>query len=397
MSFSTLPWKYVNEGNVHIVLQILENNYVLRFIKQDNKKLKKASVLESVEFVNLVMIPLIFFDYRYQEEVIEFSLHDINNLVEKLYEFRPKDRLFKSSLYTFAIKAPNLTIINKNADNYCIEIKPKEGFLANSLKKYSKCYYCLKQLMKLKDQKIEKVSNYCPLDLFSGNRNRMKFALESLIGNPQNNFKVLKNGVLICKEHVSFSSLLQEINVFGSSINLFLDSIIGILLGDGKSDINIVETESTTIQSKSELCKIDNNLESYSFMGNLLNLQRLSENFNCSLGKHRENIDYVHSILNELKSNKLDLKNRDHRDLFLTRENFHLALIAAIVKDSSIMISFVNSTNNDFPKLCVGGHKLSYKLGVTDLEPKMASVLQKRRETERRLLDIYAKIAKAQQ
>ncbi|CAK1601567.1 unnamed protein product [Parnassius mnemosyne] len=397
MSFR-YQWKYVNEGNVHVVLQILESNYVLRLIKEDDNQIKKDYVCESVEFVNLVMIPLIFCDRRYQEEVIEISSEELVQLTEKMFELRPKNRINKSILSTIAIKAPNLTMISLKTENFCIEIKPKEGFLANSLKKSSKCYYCLKQILKFKEKQIVHLSNYCPLDLFSGNKERMKFALRSLIESPQNNFKVFKNGALIYQEtsqYKGFEDILKQLNFFSNSSNLFLDFIIEILLSDGKSDINVLESSKTANQIKAENCNKESNLENNSFLHNLLYLQKLSENFNSNVNLHDRDTNYVHSVLNEIKSQKLDLTNKSHRDIvFATWDPMRLALISAIVKDCSVMISFTNDTNNQFPKVLIGDSKLSYNLGVTDLEPKMAKVLLKRKHTEKKLLDIYAMIAK---
>ncbi|XP_045539228.1 inositol-pentakisphosphate 2-kinase isoform X1 [Papilio machaon] len=392
MSFCIHPWKYINEGNVHIVLQILNSDYVLRLIKEDCKT-KKFNISESVEFVNSVMIPLIFSDKKYQEEIVEISSEEIVELTKSLHKFRPKNRIYKS-IMTTAIKAPNLTMVTSNADNFCIEIKPKEGFLANSLKRYSKCYYCMKQFLKLSENHIQHISNYCPLDLFSGDTDRMKFALKSLIDNPQNNFKFFKNANVIYKENISnnnFETVLNEVDMFGKSVNLFLDFVIEILLSDGKSDITVLPTVETNSISKSQHCRDGNNLKNNTFLYKLLDLQRLSENFIYTPNMCDE-VDYVKEILKRIETQNLDLLNADHRKIFLTWDPLYLALISAIVKDCSIMLSFTTNINNEYPKVTVGGRKMSYKLGVTDLEPKPAKVLHKRCETEKKLLDIYAKI-----
>lgn len=45
----------------------------------------------------------------------------------------------------------------------------------------------------MKKGNIAGISNYCPLDLFSGCIERQSLALESLIETPQNNFRIFKN------------------------------------------------------------------------------------------------------------------------------------------------------------------------------------------------------------
>jgi len=106
-------------------------------------------------------------------------------------------------------------------NDYCIEIKPKQGWWSKHLQAAleglflpSQCTYCLNQFLKvalikpaivymacilfdmfsmqLKRSKIVSRTNYCPLDLFSGEPRRMVQAIVALISNPQNNFRIFK-------------------------------------------------------------------------------------------------------------------------------------------------------------------------------------------------------------
>ncbi|XP_034675060.1 inositol-pentakisphosphate 2-kinase-like isoform X3 [Vitis riparia] len=81
---------------------------------------------------------------------------------------------------------------------------PKCGFLpfsrfiaeGNAIKK-SVTRFRMHQILKLHQQEIAQISEYEPLDLFSGSKEKMHKAVKSLFTTPQNNFRVFLNGSLI--------------------------------------------------------------------------------------------------------------------------------------------------------------------------------------------------------
>ncbi|XP_012945660.1 uncharacterized protein LOC101848860, partial [Aplysia californica] len=90
--------------------------------------------------------------------------------------------------------------VNDSQFTISIEIKPKKGFILRHPHGESSggmeqvCRFCMHQILKRKSGQWPQTSSYCPLDLFSGNRQRMKHALFSLIKTPQNNLKICRNG-----------------------------------------------------------------------------------------------------------------------------------------------------------------------------------------------------------
>uniref|UniRef100_A0ACD5UDV4 Uncharacterized protein n=1 Tax=Avena sativa TaxID=4498 RepID=A0ACD5UDV4_AVESA len=84
-----------------------------------------------------------------------------------------------------------------------VEIKAKCGFLPsseyisteNSIKKQV-TRYKMHQHLKFHQGQISKISDYDPLDLFSGSKERIHTAIKSFFSTPQNNFRIFVNGSL---------------------------------------------------------------------------------------------------------------------------------------------------------------------------------------------------------
>lgn len=67
------------------------------------------------------------------------------------------------------------------------------------------------QYLKLKNKRIESISSYCPIDLFSGKADRMNRAIEGLIMNPQNNMKMFLDGKIIFNEYSKDKRSLKQV------------------------------------------------------------------------------------------------------------------------------------------------------------------------------------------
>lgn len=393
------PWRYINEGNKHIVLQVVGTEHVLRLIKEVEIEEDLRSIQVSVDFVNKIMLPLLISDCCVLQELLELPTEEIKDISVKLSCCRPEYRKTETRISSYTIRALDLSILSPKCEtNYCIEIKPKEGFIAASFRKFSKCYFCLKQFLKLQNGQIHNVSGYCPLDFFSGDKMRMKHALLSLVHNPQNNFKIFKNGNIIYSDKQSlneFETIVQNITHFGRSTNLFIDFVAEMLLNDNKTINSIIQdnTEMQVINKEATKCLEEDLLNNDTLLYKLLHLQKLSENFSLDSAPNVEgDLNYTSSILHLIKRENLNLSLKADKEKFIKVCNStHLALISSVIKDCSLMISFYPKFIEGYHTIQIGNSRIPYKVSVTDLEPKPMKTLEKRQKTEIKLIDIYEK------
>ncbi|XP_026320067.1 inositol-pentakisphosphate 2-kinase isoform X1 [Hyposmocoma kahamanoa] len=393
------PWRYINEGNKHIVLKIMGTAHVLRLIKEGETEADLKSIQLSVDFVNKVMFPLLISDCCVLQELNVLSAEEIKGISVKLSSCRPGYRKTESKISCYTIRAQDLSILSPKCEtNYCIEIKPKEGFIAASFRKFSKCYFCLKQFLKLQNGQIDNISEYCPLNLFSGDKMRMRHALLSLVSNPQNNFKIFKDGNIIYSDKNSlneFEHIVQNMTLFGGSTNLFIDFIAEMLLNNNETTNSIIRdtTEIQVINKERTKCLEENQLNNNTLLYKLLDLQKLSEKFSfCSSSNNEGNLDYILSILQLIKMENLDLSRKTDTEKFIELcDSKYLAMISSVVKDCSLMMSFSSNFIEGYHTIQIGESKIPYKVSVTDLEPKTMKTLEKRQKTEFKLIDIYQK------
>ena len=122
---------------------------------------------------------------------------------------------------------------NTTGPTFSFEIKPKQGW--HSLKatcSVDLCHRCLKQYAKLYQGEISSISKYCPLDLFSGEKTRMKRAIFDLYENPCNRFKMFKDGELVYTDNIGTADSTREElrEMFGNDDDsVVLDHLAGLL------------------------------------------------------------------------------------------------------------------------------------------------------------------------
>ncbi|XP_037346252.2 inositol-pentakisphosphate 2-kinase isoform X1 [Pungitius pungitius] len=210
-------WKYHGEGNKSLVVSHVQLSRVLRLLKypaEDSENPPQTveqafrQIQNIVDFSSNVMSSLLGEKFIHSGEVVKLPLEFVRQLSIKVQHQRPAWRCDKvMDIYSgCALCLPNLTSpvlhLPTHTAPLCIEIKPKCGFLPSS-KHVSKdiktkvCRFCMHQHYKVANGKWKRPSLYCPLDLFSGNRHRMDFAIRHLIEEPQNNFKIFKGGQCI--------------------------------------------------------------------------------------------------------------------------------------------------------------------------------------------------------
>lgn len=253
---------YRAEGNANIVLALMDDHRVLRLRKTAISCPDGKATVDLERVVKYSRVIASRFSRRFvpPPKLGRLDTYDLEAFNKKLAKFRPVNRLDKEIqdcdciLYPdvafLPVKLDPLTFRNQDfgqdtvrghwQNTYCVEIKPKQGWSLDDLcyetddggltreqlfgcwdgdqlgdpSSMTKCRFCLFQYSKLRSKMIEKISKYCPLDLFSGKPIRMLNAIKGLIGSPQNNLKLCKNGRIVYDEQQDkavFNRILKDI------------------------------------------------------------------------------------------------------------------------------------------------------------------------------------------
>nr|XP_039268294.1 inositol-pentakisphosphate 2-kinase-like [Styela clava] len=205
-------WEYRAEGNLHIIVANKRTKQVLRLLKCHKDQtiygdVSGFDIENEICFIRNVAIPLMRnCKACFHVERAPLSRDFLKNISKRVEPHRPTSRLNKiidqrckygMLMPDFCRVLPNPT--SHNDVNISIEIKPKQGFI---LIGQNRCNYSQFQRNKVLSKFYEKESTYCPLDLFSGCKKRMKKAIKALIHHPQNNLRIFKNGHMIYSQEI---------------------------------------------------------------------------------------------------------------------------------------------------------------------------------------------------
>ncbi|TKS71434.1 Inositol-pentakisphosphate 2-kinase [Collichthys lucidus] len=454
-------WKYHGEGNKSLVLSHVQLSRVLRLLKypaEDSENPPQTveqafrQIQNIVDFSSNVMSSLLGEKFIHSGEVVKLPLEFVRQLSIRVQHQRPAWRCDKvMDIYSgCALCLPNLTspVLHQptHTPPLCIEIKPKCGFLPSS-KHVSKdiktkvCRFCMHQHYKVASGKWRRRSLYCPLDLFSGNRQRMHFAIRHLIEEPQNNFKIFKGGQCIYSskegsdDSLDPNSLLHHLRpyfLYGNNrinttskavLNDFIQVLVNALLsGGGGGDGGMVTERQGEGRSFCEASHFNKErirhgsqgLPSDSVLFRILQTQMLDtqdieglyplyhrveqhlQDFPKESIRTRLQIDgpYDEAFLEKLQK----CPTEDDGSVEFAVAKVHQYRVAMTAKDCSIMVALVPSSEKeeddegqrqlrDF--LSSRPPAFSYSVSILDLDPKPFDSIPRQLRLDQKIVSCY--------
>uniref|UniRef100_A0A2H8TVW4 Inositol-pentakisphosphate 2-kinase n=1 Tax=Melanaphis sacchari TaxID=742174 RepID=A0A2H8TVW4_9HEMI len=238
-------WRYKGEGNANVVLSVPADGIVVRVMKEaDGGETATAAAAETLSvrlrFCDAVRRSF-FGDGRHVDvpvpmRVAADELREIDRLVRP---DRPPGRKHKGLGWAGGLVAvcPDYTTLPP-ADVpgvWCVEIKPKQGWVheddcrTSGGVRAAKCPFCAHQYLKLCRGDVRRSSGYCPLDMFSGRRERVRRAIRALLRDPQNNLKIFLDGDPVAAPDDGFEGAATEAV---GDVPRFCSLVAGALLGD---------------------------------------------------------------------------------------------------------------------------------------------------------------------
>lgn len=400
-SFFTSPWNYRGEGNANLVIAVSDKREIVRLRKCSKEEATdEERIYRELEFCQGIMRPLLGEKFVHVPKVVRISPWELEWLTEKLSSLRPSHRHHKSVFAECGALFPDLCYLPNNSTSkfptFCVEVKPKQGWIPQDDRRLPKCTFCLNQFLKLRNESVKEQSRYCPLDLFSGEPQRMAAAIQALIQCPQNNFKIFCNGTLQYGEaNSSYLPVLMkwfgEYSRDGSLENLS-HLILSALTYDFKipaflraQDQRSVEHKQNRIpqallQRAAQLLdeptcfQSTNKLPPGCILERILQIQKLDE-----IGS-----DHVYHMYASQKPNDYDYVSQILCDPGLIYDPINAYLLATTAKDCSILIAFQQTSDSDSRQVVrdLNGTAFAFNIGVSDLDPKPMSCIEKHRRRD---------------
>lgn len=452
-------WKYHGEGNKSLVVSHVQHSRVLRLLKYPSQDAENSQqteqayrhILNIVDFCKHVMKPLLGEVFVHSGEVVKLPLDFVRHLSLKVQQERPELRCDKvmDTFSGYALCLPNLTQLSgcqfgDHRPPLCVEIKPKCGFLPFSTYvtkecKRRLCRFCMHQHYKLANGKWKRQSRYCPLDLFSGNKQRMYIAIKHLLEEPQNNFKIFKGGQLIfsCKEvaetQPDLNALAQHLRPYFSPsggggrykshlsaksvLNEFIQVVCEALLSSWgcstKNEAKVIHpAESIAYCEASPLHRDllrNGNLSKDCVLGRILQVQMLDnldiegiyplykrverhlEEFPKERGRLQIDGPYHDSFLEVVKN----CPPEDDGSVEYAIGKVHQYRVAMTAKDCSVMITLAPGDEEDEEvlesnlEIQPSKPHFSYSVAILDLDPKPYDAIPYQHKLDSKIVNYY--------
>jgi len=218
-------WHYRAEGNNNVIFTDISNSMVLRLPKigrtaQNHLPVRsqKSEMMHELEFLEHVVYKILKdVQIQYKGKKIPITKEFIHNLSKQMHDKRPdrykSEKLDESIEYglllpnfckllvkdmSSAYLSPTILSISFTSPTISVELRPKTCYFPEFARQAcpeikDKCFFCLRKLYNEVRQPEVMQTKYCPLDMYSGSKARIKRALLDLISCPQRYFSVRIN------------------------------------------------------------------------------------------------------------------------------------------------------------------------------------------------------------
>ncbi|KAJ2747977.1 hypothetical protein GGI20_000064 [Coemansia sp. BCRC 34301] len=388
-------WDYVGEGTENVIASYHGDNpdlhgWVLRLTKCDvgadadacshearlfgSKELQRKQA--ALEFAAKVVGPMVGAEYVLPMRLAKVTSEFLLKVRENIEPLRPQKRLSKhidvrqsaSMLAKEMIsRMPAYKAQGKHA--MTVELKPKcmalprsEFAAPESSVKHRVCWYCMHQYTL---HASGNVSKFCPLELFSGDRDRIACSLRHFAQSPHNNFVVFVDG----------RSVVDEQGKISDKCVPHWDMLINVVA-------NIVQKEALFARLQLAQQKLDSfNIESV-----LPKYQHAMEA--GVLTTEEPGVAVWLDAFSDLRRrpNSESSKYANVSDLQAVME----LMLATTLRDVSILIKFDGWPMREAPNADYA-EQPKYAIGIVDHDPKRLSNIPKYYRLDRGIVATYLK------